>query len=792
MARADLPLDGCRWRGASNLSRAVVLCATLLPLISAALSSQTAPEPVAPAVERMPEVPDLPKLNLAALEARLEGTEGVERLWALADLVTAYRRLAPQKGEAYGAEVEELIAALPEGDTPLSPPRINRLLTDLSDMAFMTGDYEKTVHWARRALEEAEGANYQEGIAQALWREAVIQGMNLDYEAGLATLERVRIIGTALENPDLLSAYHSAASVVYSYKGRLLDASEAQVANLEYARQGKDSFQLGLALLNMGIEYGDQNPELAEDYLRQALEIFERRREVFYIALSNGLLAPVLHDLGQSQQALELFAEVERYSRQLGDSEVMGRSLLALAEVYFDLGRGDEALRTLDEAVALWGRLRNDVWVSTCMSLKGNYLLQLERPRQALEALQDARRIMEDQGDEFALPGVYSALADAEEALGNYPRAVAHYSRFLRLQADAAERDSQARFDELKARFETAAKDSEIADLQLQQALRQADLQRERSLAQNLLLVAVLLLGLVAVVMSAYRAQRKRRLELQEAYSRLDVAHRTLEAHSEEIRELVREKEELFALAAHDLRAPVVNIRGFSEELRRSLEQVPEVLQESPPNAVKWRQVLELVRDEMPEDLHHICFATQRLESLVDGLLKLYRLSRNELELVPIDVGELTSGLLTGFAFEIEQARAEVRMQPLPLVTADPAALETIFSNLLHNAIKYLDPERPGVIEVSCEQRHGEMVFHVRDNGRGIAAEDLERVFKVFSRVGPKEIAGEGIGLAAVRTLVRRHGGFIWCNSRFGEGSTFSFSLPDDPRHTTVPLRQSI
>jgi signal transduction histidine kinase len=92
--------------------------------------------------------------------------------------------------------------------------------------------------------------------------------------------------------------------------------------------------------------------------------------------------------------------------------------------------------------------------------------------------------------------------------------------------------------------------------------------------------------------------------------------------------------------------------------------------------------------------------------------------------------------------------------------------------------LKYLDPARAGKIAILAEQNGEEVVFHVSDNGRGIAQEDMHKVFEIFRRAGKQDVPGEGMGLAYVKTLVRRQGGRIWCESEPGKGTTFNFTIP--------------
>jgi signal transduction histidine kinase len=114
----------------------------------------------------------------------------------------------------------------------------------------------------------------------------------------------------------------------------------------------------------------------------------------------------------------------------------------------------------------------------------------------------------------------------------------------------------------------------------------------------------------------------------------------------------------------------------------------------------------------------------------------------------------------------------------LPIVRSDRLSLEQIFGNLVDNALKYLQPGRPGRLKIEAEDNGSNIAIKVSDNGRGIADQDRERVFELFRRAGRQDKPGEGIGLAHVRALVRRLGGDITVRSRIGEGSEFRIVLP--------------
>jgi signal transduction histidine kinase len=127
---------------------------------------------------------------------------------------------------------------------------------------------------------------------------------------------------------------------------------------------------------------------------------------------------------------------------------------------------------------------------------------------------------------------------------------------------------------------------------------------------------------------------------------------------------------------------------------------------------------------------------------------------------------------------QADAAGAEFVLGALPVITADRLAVEQVFSNLVENALKYRAAGR--ALRVRLEgKREGRLArFDVSDNGRGIAERDRERVFELFRRAGVQDTAGEGIGLAHVRALLRRMGGSIDCESTLDAGSTFIVRLP--------------
>jgi signal transduction histidine kinase len=156
-----------------------------------------------------------------------------------------------------------------------------------------------------------------------------------------------------------------------------------------------------------------------------------------------------------------------------------------------------------------------------------------------------------------------------------------------------------------------------------------------------------------------------------------------------------------------------------------------------------------------------------------------------------VSVGRAVGRVVAALQSAISQRAAVVTVRELPPAWGDPAAVEQIFSNLIGNALNFLDPARNGRIEVGAlepesidetEPRAVRMrTYYVRDNGLGIPAAYMSKVFRAFQRLHVDVANGDGIGLAVVRRTVERHGGRVWVESAEGAGSTFFVALPEQP-----------
>jgi signal transduction histidine kinase len=265
----------------------------------------------------------------------------------------------------------------------------------------------------------------------------------------------------------------------------------------------------------------------------------------------------------------------------------------------------------------------------------------------------------------------------------------------------------------------------------------------------------------------------------------------TVDERTADLREANEEIQRFAYIVSHDLRSPLVNIMGFTselEELRNNIFRriaalgnavesaaVPVVPVDAEPSLEGEDKQLS---EDFTEALGFIKSSIAKMDRLISAILNLTREGRREFDPVRIDMRELIEAIVTTLAHQAEEAKAEIRVAPLPEIVSDRLALEQIFSNIIDNAIKYLKPGVPGRIAIRGRTKLGFAVFEISDNGRGIDAKDHQRIFDLFRRAGTQDKPGQGIGLAHVRALVRRLGGTMSVSSELGTGSTFTITLP--------------
>jgi len=255
------------------------------------------------------------------------------------------------------------------------------------------------------------------------------------------------------------------------------------------------------------------------------------------------------------------------------------------------------------------------------------------------------------------------------------------------------------------------------------------------------------------LALSVRRALEEKRLREQRRASEKELANK--------VAELARsnaELEQFVDVASHDLQEPLRMIANYTQLL-----------------AERYRGKLDEQADK------YIAYSVDgavRMQALIHDLLKLSRVGQQEIELRTTECRAVVEQALKNLQAAVDESRAVVNWNLLPVVMADPSQLTQVFQNLIANAIKFHGEQTP-VIRIEAEKKDHEWVLAVSDNGIGIPAESWQDIFVIFRRLHDRtEYAGNGIGLSICKKIIERHGGKLWVEAQAKPGCRFKFTLP--------------
>ncbi len=253
--------------------------------------------------------------------------------------------------------------------------------------------------------------------------------------------------------------------------------------------------------------------------------------------------------------------------------------------------------------------------------------------------------------------------------------------------------------------------------------------------------------------------------ELETARGRLEEANDALARNNTELerqaRELARSNTELdqFAqVASHDLQEPLRKVRTFTERITET--------------------EAENLSERGLDYLRRANAAAERMQTLIEDLLRFSRVSTQGREFGPVDLGAVTDDVLDDLSELVQGTGARVEVGPLPTINGDATQLRQLIQNLISNALKFRREGAQPHVRVAAGAESGWLTLTVADNGIGFEPQYRTRIFRVFERLhGRGAYPGTGIGLALCRKIAERHGGTVVADGVLGEGATFTVTL---------------
>ncbi|OFX26430.1 MAG: hypothetical protein A2033_11350 [Bacteroidetes bacterium GWA2_31_9] len=241
------------------------------------------------------------------------------------------------------------------------------------------------------------------------------------------------------------------------------------------------------------------------------------------------------------------------------------------------------------------------------------------------------------------------------------------------------------------------------------------------------------------------------------------------------LNDLKNELEQIIYVTSHDLRSPLVNIHGFSNEIKKQLTKLQDII-DTEDNIDNIKTGFNKINATISSFYNYIFPSISKINTLIDGLLSLSRVGRVEVKFEQIDMNKLLKNILTVFDFKLNQNKIKLELSNLSNCNGDEKLLNQLFTNLIDNAIKYHSPKRDSVIKIYSEQAKDNVTYIIEDNGIGINDENLDKIFTIYFRA-TNVSSGDGLGLSIVKKIIEKHDAKISVESEFDKFTRFKITL---------------
>ncbi|MCL4551727.1 MAG: tetratricopeptide repeat-containing sensor histidine kinase [Bacteroidetes bacterium] len=448
----------------------------------------------------------------------------------------------------------------------------------------------------------------------------------------------------------------------------------------------------------------------------------------------------------------------------------IAENLNNIGHIYKRRKENSKALINFDKALKYYKNLKDSSGIAITLNNIGEVQILIHEYKGAVDNLKAALVIASKINMKPALLDIYKNLIEANKFGGNYFEAVRYYDQYTVLYKDVYNEETSKQVTQLNTKYQSELKEKTIRSLEAEQKLSILEVEKEKTLRNSLVIIAIILLIFSTAIFYQFRSKVKTNRLLTRINNEKEILNKEislqnerLQRSEESLKSINATKDRFFSIIAHDLKNPFITIMGFSDLLLADYAELSDderlfYLEEMKKTAELSHNLLQNLLQWSRSQTGRIEFNPQRLE-LINLVNKNFLLLKN--------------------AAEKKQIRLQQEIPSAMTVSADEEMLNTVFRNLLTNAVKF--SKKGGIISVSANARDNFSEVCVSDTGVGMDEKTMDKLFKLdvtCSTPGTANEEGTGLGLILCKEFIEKNQGKIWIESELGKGSKFFFTLP--------------
>jgi signal transduction histidine kinase len=628
-----------------------------------------------------------------------------------------------------------------------------RLLVALS-REFQYQDFNKSRQYAAEALIIAEENEYTKTRNLAYQNIGALYALSGDYSTALRydnqSLQQSLLSGDSV---NMTTDFNNVANDYYDL-GEYDEAYYYFTQTYRVASARKDSLRMTIALHNVGRVFKELGQyDRAMDHLLISQNMSRDIGDLEGIPYSYDEIGDVMLRQGNYDSALSTLMNSLKLARTQNVNVLLPRTLNKMAKIYLHKQEYNKALAYYDTTFSLHERTNNRFGIAEVELGRGLVYMDQNKLDEAARYINRSLLLAKETNARILEINCFLQLSKLVERKGDYKKSLSYFKQYKQMEDSLFSHDMQQKLFRDQIQFETEAKDTQIEALSRARDIKDDQIKRQDFIFNILVLVVALS---VILLITVYRSgQRRRQINM------LLLQHQEdMEKRSDELERLNQVKDKFFSIISHDLRSPINALSGLLDLLDKGAVK-PEEL----PNHVK----------ELKNRFNH---TRTLLNNLLDWTL--LQMDKLNLQAAKIDLHKIVD--------ENIQLLGSVQNKKITLVNAvpdkaiafaDSNTTNLVMRNLMTNAIKFTNDG--GTVTISAEEQPTEWLISVKDNGIGIDADVLKILFDKtapYTTRGTANEKGTGLGLILCKEFVEKNGGTIWVESKVGEGSQFSFTLP--------------
>ncbi len=724
--------------------------------------------------------------NPDSLKAKLPGLKGEERVELLNRISSIYRDLSDfEEAEKYCQEALSIAVELNYKEGIIDSEN------NLSAINLLSGQLQQGIPLARQALSKAVAADYIYGIGTALRNVSIYHINTNEPTAALDTIKLAISYFEEINDTLGIAASLTTEGVAYTKLNKINESVESfeNAADL-YLSQGS-TYQAAHSYLNLGSIYttvmGDHEKGVL--FSTKALQNFEKVGDEFKAAYAKLVLGINYEELGDLEKPIELYSQSLKIFEDSGNPLLIANAVNNLGEVYKKRKEYEKAVSFYNRSLEISIEISNKESIAVALNNLGECSYYLDRINEAKDYYEKSFKILEELNDKHKMSislnnqaevylklnnnkraisfserakekagevgaraeeiRAYKNLVDAYEKSGRYKSALTAYKNFTALKDSVDSKKNSEQTAKILAEYETAQKESEIDLLRANNELKEAEIDKQQTIAFFLITISFLLLVFVAIYYKRYVAHKATNKKLLES--------------EKELKELNNTKDLFFSIVAHDLKGPFNSLLGITEMLSEDIDELSQ------------NEISNLSR-EVNQNARNVY---RLLENLLDWSSS--QLGKYNFEPGSFDMNEVVTQNVNLYRkmSKDKEIKMQVRLGSNVDAYADKNMIDSVVRNLINNAIKFT--RRGGEVTILTESENGKALLKIVDTGIGMSKEELEKVFELqgeIKRPGTEKEKGTGLGLVLARDFIEQNDGKIEVESDEKTGTTFTIHLP--------------